>query len=105
MSPTDLCRCVSIRRARRSMATLQARPGDVQALKGLAGAKLGSQQVKLVSAENVKASAPSAFANNTVALTTPSGVQLSEPNVIAKYLGKFHCTCTSSACIRSLAGA
>lgn len=67
---------------------LFARPGDAQALKGLAAARLASNPITLQSAQDVYRSHPNAFTNNTVALVVSSDVVLSDPNVIAKYLGK-----------------
>lgn len=69
------------------MATLHARPGDAQAVKALAAARLASAELSVVSAQDVSKSHPSPFNNNAVTLVTASGAQLTESNVIAKFLG------------------
>eukprot|EP00775_Hariotina_reticulata_P006776 gene6776-6993_t len=61
---------------------LQARPGDVQALKCLIAAAYSNIQLSLTPA----IVSGSVFGPATVVLSTPDGVQLSEPNAAALYI-------------------
>lgn len=70
------------------MAQLGARPGDCQALKALAAAKLAGAAVKLVPADAAALAAAHPFGECGLLLTTPGGPQLTSPNAIAKYLGE-----------------
>lgn len=74
------------------MATLYARVGDSQALKALAAAGLSGSQVQFSAVPTlaaVRSKASSPFGNNTVAFVDPSGLQLTDGNAIAKFLGGF----------------
>jgi len=76
------------REAARRMATLQlqARPADVQALKACIAASTAGTTVELDISSGTAAPA-SLFGTPAICLSTPEGVQLTEPNAAALYAG------------------
>ena len=71
------------------MASLVARPGDVQALRAAISAKFSGIELTFTAAscDVLRAKASNPFGTNVLACTTSSGVQLTSPNTIVKILG------------------
>ena len=73
------------------MATcnIVTRPGDPQALKGVAAAKISGNDVKVTALAESRKIPPETyppFSRNTLCLILPDGSVLAEPNAIARYL-------------------
>ena len=62
---------------------LQSRAGDAQALKACIAAAISGTAVELVPTSP----APASLLGNAICLLTPEGLQLTEPNAAALYLG------------------
>ncbi|KAJ9530763.1 hypothetical protein QJQ45_014926, partial [Haematococcus lacustris] len=83
-----------------AMAHLLCRPGDCQALKGLAAAALSNISLDLVTDVQALSVSSTSLGPGTLRLRVTNGVTVSEPNAIAKLLGTtLNAQCRKSCCL------